>query len=141
MAFSDVSDLAYASVLYLRSVYEDGSVEVRVVAAKAKITPVKKQSIELIGAFPLARLSNTVLPLLLYPKERYLWVDSMTVLYLIRNNKIVTQSGKTGLIAHLKVSRNAGFKYSECCSLPMVVATRTKFSHVLQQFITFQIIH
>ena len=40
----------------------------------------------------------------------------------------VTQSGKTGLIvAHLKVSRNAGFKYSECCGLPMVVAMRTNF--------------
>ena len=25
-------------------------------------------------------------------------------------------SGKTGLIAHLKVSRNASFKYSDCCN-------------------------
>ena len=54
---------------------------------------------------------------------------------------IVTVSGKTGLIAHLKVSRNVGFKYSVCCSWPMVVATHTKFSHVSQQFLTFLIIH
>ena len=53
----------------------------------------------------------------------------------------VTVSGKTGLIAHLKVSRNVGFKYSVCCSWPMVVATHTKFSHVSQQFLTFLIIH
>ena len=48
----------------------------------------------------------------------------------------VTVSGKTGRIAHLKVSRNDGFKYSECCSLPMVVDMCIKFSRVLQQFIT-----
>ena len=53
----------------------------------------------------------------------------------------VTVSGKTGLIAHLKVSRNVGFKYSVCCSWPMVVATHTKFSHVSQQFLTFLIIY
>jgi len=52
----------------------------------------------------------------------------------------VTVSGKTGLIAHSQISRNGGFKYSRCYSLPMVVATRTKFSHVLQQSITFQIL-
>ena len=28
----------------------------------------------------------------------------------------VTQSGKTGLIADLKVSSNAGFKYLVCCT-------------------------
>ena len=39
----------------------------------------------------------------------------------------VTKSKKTGLIAYLKVSRNAGFKYLMCCSLPMVEAMYTKF--------------
>ena len=53
----------------------------------------------------------------------------------------VTVSGKTSLIARSKKSRNSSFKYSECCNLPMVVATHAKFSHILQQFITFQIIH
>ena len=54
---------------------------------------------------------------------------------------IVTQSDKTGIIAYLKVSRNAGFKYLVCCSSPMVEAMCTKFSHVLHQFFTFQSIH
>ena len=52
----------------------------------------------------------------------------------------VTVSGKTGLIVYLKVLRNIGFKYSECYSWPMVVAMHTKFSDVLQQFLTFLII-
>ena len=93
--FSDSSDLAYAAVLYMRSIYDDGSVEVRVIAAKTKVTPLKKQSIprlELLGALTLARLSNTVLPLLPNPKELYLWVDSTTVLYWIRNDKIWKQN-------------------------------------------------
>ena len=54
---------------------------------------------------------------------------------------IVTQSGKTGLIAYLKVSRNGGFKYLVCCSLPTVEAMCTKFSYVLHQFLTFHKIH
>ena len=53
----------------------------------------------------------------------------------------VTQSGKTGLIAYLKVLRNAVFKYLVCCSSPMVEAMCTKFSHVLHQFLTFHSIH
>ena len=36
--------------------------------------------------------------------------------------KNVIQSRKTGLIVCLKVLRNAGFDYSECCSSPMVEA-------------------
>jgi len=60
--------------------------------------------------------------------------------YAISTSKIiVTVSGKTGLITSIK---KWWFKYSRCCNynLPMVVATRTKFSHVLQQCITFQIL-
>ena len=64
-------------------------------------------------------------------------VDPYFILKLI----YVTQSGKTGLIAYLKVSRNTGFKYFVCCSSPMVEAMCTKFSHVLHQFLTFQSIH
>ena len=39
--FSDVSELAYTAVLYLRSIYDDGSVEVRVIATKTRVTPLK----------------------------------------------------------------------------------------------------
>ena len=53
----------------------------------------------------------------------------------------VIQSGNTGLIAYLKISRNAGFKYLVCCSSPMVEAMCTKFSIILHQFLTFHSIH
>ena len=39
--------------------------------------------------------------------------------------------GKPVLLLIIKgVSRNAGFKYLVCCSLPMVEAMCTKFSHI-----------
>ena len=88
---------------------------------------------------PLAVLSGYQCFLLCFIAEN----GKLAVLVYLAINLLlyVTVSGKTGLIAHLKVSRNVGFKYSECCSWPMVVATHTKFSHVSQQFLTFLIIH
>ena len=60
--FSDASEHAYAAVVYLRSVYEDGTVVSRLVASKTRVSPVKKQSIprlELLGSLILARLVDT----------------------------------------------------------------------------------
>ena len=54
--FSDASEHAYAAVLYLRTLYSDGSVSVRLVASKTKVAPLKKQTIprlELLGALIL----------------------------------------------------------------------------------------
>ncbi len=43
--FSDVSKAAVAAVVYWRAVYEDGHVEVRLVASKTKVAPLKTQTI------------------------------------------------------------------------------------------------
>ena len=54
--FSDVSEQAIAAVVYLRTVYEAGDVDVRLIASKTKLAPLKKHSIprlELIGAYIL----------------------------------------------------------------------------------------
>ena len=51
--FSDTLDQAFAVVVYLCSSYSDGSAEVRIVGAKTRVVPIKKQSIprlELLGA-------------------------------------------------------------------------------------------
>ena len=92
--FSDASKAAFAAVLYLRSVYEDGHVELRLVASKGRVAPVKRQSIprlELLGATVLARLIDTVLQCLRsYFKEikSFNWTDSMAVLCWVTSNKI-----------------------------------------------------
>ena len=46
-------------------------------------------------------------------------------------NLFVTGSGKTGLLENLKVSRNNGYKYLKCCSLPMVLAICVRNFHTL----------
>ena len=62
--FSDTSEHAYAAVLYLRTISNDGKVVTRLVASTTGVAPTKKQSIprlELLGALILTRLVNTVL--------------------------------------------------------------------------------
>ena len=54
--FSDASVRAYPAVVYIRSTYSDGQVEVRLVASKSRVAPIKRQTIprlELLGALIL----------------------------------------------------------------------------------------
>ena len=46
-----------------------------------------------------------------------------------------------GLIAYLQVLKYDGFKFFKCCSLPMKAAMCIRFSHYLNQLLTFIIIH
>ena len=88
--FSDASEKAYAASIYVRFIYEDGRTDVKWVASKTKVAPLKKQSIprlELLGASILVRLAKTFQNALPLKLETMFWVDSMTVLCLIRNLK------------------------------------------------------
>ena len=69
--------------IYVRSIYEDGRIDVKLVASKTKVAPLKKQSIprlQLLGATILVRLAKTVENALPQKLETVFWVDSMTVL-------------------------------------------------------------
>ena len=76
-----------ASVVYLRTEYKNGFVESRIIASKAKVAPIKKQTIpklEVMGALLLAQLVvliHKVLSQELEPKriERICWVDSLAL--------------------------------------------------------------
>ena len=62
--FSDASEHAYAAVLYLHTISNNGKVVTRLVASKTRVTPTKKQSIprlDLLGALILTLPVNTVL--------------------------------------------------------------------------------
>ena len=88
--FSDASEKACAAVVYLCSTYEDGRIEVNLVASKTRVAPLKKQSIpwlELLGATILVRLAKAVQNALPQKLESVYWVDSMTVLCWIKNVK------------------------------------------------------
>lgn len=95
--FSDASGKAYSAVVYLRTEYQDGTIEVNLVSSKTRVAPLKRQSIprlELLGANVLARLVNTVmkaLSSLIKDPEVFLWTDSSTTLCWITNHKIWKQ--------------------------------------------------
>ena len=88
-AFSDASKLAYAAVVYVRTVYENGQIDVRLVASKSRVSPLKSQSIprlELLGALILARLVDSITRTgIKCTKETTFWTDSVTVLCWIKN--------------------------------------------------------
>ena len=85
--FCDASERAFAAVVYLRSVCEDGSVEVSLVASKTRVSPKKRQSIprlELLGALVLSRLANSIIDSLPMAMPVFYWTDSMAALHWMR---------------------------------------------------------
>ena len=84
--FSDASNCTYAGVVYIRSWYEDGGVNVRLVASKTRVAPLKRQMIprlELLGALILARLVNS-LDLTEENVKTVYWTDLTTALCWIK---------------------------------------------------------
>ena len=92
--FSDASERAYAAVAYLRTVYENGYIDVKLIASKAKVAPAKTPTIprlELLGATILARLMNKLSASLSLEAKLFYWVDSTAVLCWIRNERLWRQ--------------------------------------------------
>ena len=93
--FSDASESAFASVIYIRVEYEDGEIDVKFVSSKARVSPIKSHSIprlELMGALLVAKHMETVKNALSIEGyegniETCFWVDSSTVLCWVRNSK------------------------------------------------------
>ena len=90
--FSDASKAAIAAVVYWRALYEDGHAEVKLVASKTKVAPLKTQTIprlELLGATILARLITTVRNCLSSNEniDMFNWTDSRAVLCWITTDK------------------------------------------------------
>ena len=87
-AFSDASKLAYAAVVYVRTCYENGLIDVKLVASKSRVAPLKTQTIprlELLGALILARLVDSLKRAGLDCTNVTFWTDSVTVLCWIKN--------------------------------------------------------
>ena len=90
--FCDASSQAYAAVLYFCTLHPDRHVEVRLIASKTRVAPLTKPTIprlELLGAVLLSRLADTVLKLIKPLPQITYWVDSTTVLYWIKNEKLL----------------------------------------------------
>ena len=88
--FCDASDRAFAAVVYLRSMYDNGCVKTVLIASKTRVAPVKRQSIpclELLGAVTLSRLMATIMASLPEPVSTLYWTDSTATLHWISNQK------------------------------------------------------
>ena len=111
--FSDASSQAYAAVVYIRSVYEDGGVRVILVASKSRVAPLKRQTIprlELLGAVLLSRLCQTITRTVGELSTTY-WVDSMTTLCWIRNVKHWKQYVQHRVNEIRKLSSTSNWRY------------------------------
>ncbi|XP_055542986.1 uncharacterized protein LOC129728564 [Wyeomyia smithii] len=88
--FSDASEEAYAAVVYLRRVSENGQIRVSLIAAKTKVAPVKQVTIprlELNAAELLARLMKRIAgPLGRFQIQQFAWTDSTIVLQWLSNH-------------------------------------------------------
>ena len=79
-------------MVYLRSIYSDGHIEICLVASKTRVAPIKSQTIprlELLGAVISARLFNSISNSLPIDDEieKFFWTDSTTTLQWIQNDK------------------------------------------------------
>lgn len=87
--FCDASCTAYAAVLYLRVVTNNG-IDVRLITAKTKVAPVKRVTLprlELCGAVLLAKLLEHTREVLKIDKNCcFAWTDSTIVLAWLRKN-------------------------------------------------------
>ena len=87
--FSDASETAYASAVYIRSTYPDGNAVVRIVVAKTKVAPLNQVTLtrlELCAAEMLSELLKTVMESLEIPsKDVFAWCDNTTVIAWLRS--------------------------------------------------------
>ncbi|UYV67935.1 hypothetical protein LAZ67_5002542, partial [Cordylochernes scorpioides] len=87
--FCDASESAYSSVVYMKSRFKSGHVQVTLIAAKTKVAPLKATSIprlELCAALLLSNLYDSICSSLLLQIDRpILWTDSQIVLSWIKS--------------------------------------------------------
>ena len=82
--FCDASESAYAMVVYLRALDQEGLVHISLIMAKTKVVPIKHLTmprIELCGAVIVAKLLSRTARILDIPNDQvYAWSDSNVVL-------------------------------------------------------------
>jgi hypothetical protein len=115
--FSDASNAAYAAVVYLRVIDEEGMIHVSLVSGKTRVAPIKQVSIprlELCGAVLLAKLLVEIAEVLDVQKSNiHAWTDSEVVLAWLSSHP----------------SRWKTFIGNRCSEI-LTVTSRSQWSHV-----------
>ena len=111
--FSDASEVAYSSVVYIRMKDSDGNVHVLLVISKTKVAPIKHLTIprlKLCGAQVLARLLHHIQQVHNITSDNlYAWTDSTIVLSWLDGNprrfKTYVGNRVTGILEHISPDR------------------------------------
>ena len=137
-AYSDASERSYAAVIYLRIVYESGDIKIHFVTSKAKVSPIKKQSIprlELLGATLMSKLVHAVHSVLQKevqePIDTFYWVDSMATLCWIKNEKPWKQFVRHRVSEILKLSSRDNWYHCPGPQSPADLPSRGNFAPLL----------
>ncbi|XP_048484735.1 uncharacterized protein LOC125490228 [Plutella xylostella] len=82
--FSDASQVAYGTCIYLRSINDNGEVSVKLLCAKSKVSPIKPTTmprLELCAALLASKLTKAVIDSLRYKPTRIVhWCDASIVI-------------------------------------------------------------
>ena len=130
--------MAYASIVYLRVIYESGEISTKFIASKSKVVPIKQQSIprlELLGACLMVKVVENVTNVIQQSlKElvihRYYWVDSMAVLCWVRNIKPWTQYVRNRISIILQKSNREEWFYCPGPLNPADLPSRGKHKNI-----------
>ncbi len=125
--FSDASEVAYGVVIYLQTTYKDTTCSTRIVYAKARVNPIKSQTIpkmELTAAHLLTKAITQVANIYQITTDKiYLWTDSAVVLHWLRKDsdtlkpfvsnrvKSIIQVVKVSQWRHIRTAENPADAY------------------------------
>ncbi len=127
--FSDASEKAFAGVVYMRTLYQDASVDVSIIMAKTKVAPVHGDTIprlELCGAVLVARLMSHIKTIMkVRDSNIFLWSDSTIVLQWLRGDPkhLKTYAGNR-IRQVLELTNHTAWRYVPSTSNPADCATR-----------------
>ncbi|XP_061709219.1 uncharacterized protein LOC133519245 [Cydia pomonella] len=103
--FCDASSVAYAACIYLKSTNEKGVVMVRLLCAKAKVTPVQATTIprlELCACLLGAQLASAVSKTLRCQiAQKFYWTDSSIVIAWLKTNQTKLKTFVANRVAHI----------------------------------------
>ncbi|XP_072377748.1 uncharacterized protein [Diabrotica undecimpunctata] len=127
-AFSDASKDAYSAVLYVRTVDENGTVYVRLLCSKTRVSPIKVLTVprlELCGALALARLVNQVSNALTCQCNVFYWCDSQIVLWWLNTEANKLQVFVSNRVSEIQTLSNiSNWSYVNTKENPADVASR-----------------
>ncbi|XP_055527696.1 uncharacterized protein LOC129720267 [Wyeomyia smithii] len=136
--FSDASNVAYGACVYLRSIFTNGSANLRLLCSKSKVAPLDDVSIprkELCAAQLLSKLISQVVPALrMNFREVVLWSDSTIVLAWLKKPLDQLQTFVRNRIALIRKDTNE-YRWSYVCSAnnPADIVSRGKLPEDLKQ--------